>query len=285
MTYVAETIAHSPSSMIGMAIGGVTLITAAGRVVVKSQTRVPPNTSGIWEHHGRPYAIRDSFMRRLGIPIGPRKGDLYKDVEPGSHGHWPWIRSIARMGNHIRYSDLASVPIDNVDNRQHHLDGTVGWHVVAKRDRDNNIIRYERNGIEVPYNQLLVDAIYKARSGLPEDKDISAEHALEKIVVRTCGTGLKEVMQGEKNSHLLKSADAYPLLREAVKDKLFEYAVELDELLLSDTHFTDLMPRAVSGLISGVDEGLGQNPLEGQGIAFTVGERTLRLVSDPPTPA
>jgi hypothetical protein len=268
--------------MIGMAVGSLALLTASGKAAMNMVTRVPQNTAGIWEHHGRPVAIRDGFMRRhFGWDIGQQEGELYEDVEAGSHGHRPWLRSIAQIGTHLRYSDLASAPIDNTQSqRQHNLDGTVIWQVAPKRDSAGDIIRYERDGIEVPYKQLVFDAIYKARSSLPEDKDISAEQALEKIVVRTCGSGLKEVMQKQKDSHRMESTDVYPLLQEKVTHGLFEYGVIMKGLLLGDTHLTDLIPQAMGGLVGGANE------VPEQGVAFTVGDRRLRIVrDDPPTPA
>lgn len=295
MPYVAEMVTETisnPGQMISMALGGVALVGSLGTIVNKSFTRTPQNTAGMREHHGRPRAKKDSWRRRVripkllpnGIPKGIKKGDLYGDVEPGSSVHLPFVRSIAHVGTHVRFSKLVDASEDNakiVDNskskRQHALGGVVAWKVVDKYDDNHNLIAYERDGKPVAYMNLIHDAIYKARKRTPGEKQTDPEHALETMVISTAWTGLKELMQDTDDSHTMKSADALELLKPAVKEHLLGYATEIVGLQLGDTHLTDLMPHAVKSVF-----GQEAQAFAADGMAFQLGDARLRLVTDPP---
>jgi hypothetical protein len=209
------------------------------------------------------------------------KGELYDDAESGTHGHWPWTRSISYIGTQDRFSPLVENPIDNPE-RQHNLGGTVKWRVLGKYDDERRPILYTQprkdgKGLErVPYKKVINRAIYKAREYTPGGKPLSAEEALETLVTTTCWTGMKEIMKDKKDSHKMDSDEAFPLLKARVQDELAGYAVEILGFKLGDTHLTDKMPEAISNLLGGTAEELSE------GVPVQFGERRMRLVRDEP---
>jgi hypothetical protein len=283
MPIVVEAITSHPSSALYAATGAIALAATVARGAAKSITRVPPNSAGLWEHHGRPYANKDSRLRRLAqysMDRGVKKGDLFEDVEPGTYGHLPMVRSIRHIGTHVRPANLEESPLDNEKSRrQHNIGATVMWRVVEKYDADGILKEYSRHGKPVSYKQLLRDAIYKARE-TNGDEHSSPEKALEQIVMLKCAAGLREVMLEDDNSHKMESAKAFAGLKEKVDDDLLDYGVEIVDLAVNDTHFTDLMPQAVQNL-------LGANPaLDGAAapdmpVPLSVGGRRMFLVQDP----
>lgn len=288
MPLIAEAINVHPSQVLYFTAGAIGVAGTLGTAFSKSITRVPPNSAGLWEHHGRPYADEDSIWRRLpgvfAMDAGVKKGELFEDVEPGTYGHLPGVRSIQHIGTHVRFADIAEAPIDNRNTRrQHNLGATVAWRVVPKYDEETGMmIRYTRRGRVVPYNELLRDAIYKTRSANPGEKKPSSEDALKMMVVRTCRTGLKEIMQGVDSSDDMLSDEAFPLLKVKVEEKLLDYGTMMVGLYLGDTSFTDRMPQAIMNLLGSAGDELAQASGE-QGevqIPLVIGERRLKIVRD-----
>jgi hypothetical protein len=285
MPIIAEAISSHPSSMLYAATGAIALAASVAKGVSKSITRVPPNSAGIWEHHGRPYANKDSRLRRLAqysMDKGVQKGDLFNDVEPGTYGHLPGARSIRHIGTHVRITNLEESPVDNEQtHRQHNVGATVFWQVVEKYDRNGELEQYTRRGQPVKYNELLRDAIYKARELHPDAKTSSPEDALKMVVVNKSAAFLREVMQEDDSSHKMTSAEALPKLVSKAKEDLLDYGIRIVDVAVNDTHFTDLMPEAVRNLLSmpGTE---GEHLAPDTPIPLQMGDRRLWLVQNPP---